>query len=156
VGKVMRKNSIIIFIISILFIQCNNSIEPNYDLDFSEMEIHYSRSGQGGKVTLNIYNNGLVNAYYSYGGDTLKSSSRFLKDSEQDKLASQFESFSTYKSHYDPLINITDQDYITIIFSYSGMCDTVSVNMPYAADLPDRLKTIIASLENIWGEMIDL
>jgi len=144
------------FIISILFIQCNNSVEPNYDLEFSEMEIHYSRSGQGGKLTLNIYNNGLVNAYHSYGGDTLKSSSRFLKDREQNNLASQFESFSTYKSHYDPLIDITDQDYITIIFSYSGMPDTVSVRTPLATDLPIRLKTIITSMDNMWDEMIDL
>lgn len=152
----MKNNYIIIFIISILFIQCNNSIEPNYDLDFSEMEIHYSRVVQGNQRILNIYNNGLVNAYYSSGVDTLKSSSRFLKDREQDELASQFESFSSYKSHYDPLIDITDQDYMIIIFSYSGMPDTVSVYMPYAANFPDRLKTIITSLDNMWNEMIDL
>ena len=138
--------------------RCNNSTEPVSTLEFSEMEIHYYISGGWIHTSvLNIYGSGHVYAYQIQhaASDTLKSASNVLNGSEQKEIAQLFESFSSYKSHYDPEYYWTDQNYHTIIFIYSGEADTVSIYMPGAADLPKGLRNILNKLDYIWDEMLE-
>ena len=148
---------VILFILSLLFVQCDSSTEPIPELSFSEIEVHYSKTGGWiNSSSLNIYGNGKVEAYeVNQRFDTLKSSSKILDNNEQIWVASLFKSFPTYEPNYFPQNYITDQDHHRIIFIYKGEPDTVSIYMPEKSNLPIGLQIILNELGNIYDEMID-
>ena len=148
-------NSVMVF--TIFFnISCKNNptgTQQELDLEFSEMEIHYVKSGGWINTSvLDIYGDGRVNAceidHSSY--DTLNSSYIFIDEELQNKLENLFESFSAYESHYEPEIFVTDQEYHTATFVYEDKVDTVTVYIPEQSDMPDGLKEIIHEMKSLW------
>ena len=123
-----------------------------------DMEIHYTKTGGWINTSrLDIYGNGLVNAYQvkHASSDTLDSASTILSEEEQNRVVSLFGSFSTYDSHYEPDVFFTDQNYYTIVFIYEGEIDTVSVYMPGESNIPSGLEEIIDEMEIFCNSMFE-
>ena len=154
------KTEIIIYTFIILaFLACSTSTGPDVALIFSEMEIHYTKSGGWINTSkLDIMSDGTVNAFEMAhaSGETINTSSKFLKDSKKEKLSILFSSFSEYESHYAPEPLHTDGNHHNIILLYEGKADTVTVYEPQNAIMPDRLYKIIQELENIWMNTLDI
>ncbi len=155
----MRKRilvSLVIGFIIFLNIGCKDSptgMELASDLEFSKMEIHYAKYGGWINTSiLDIQGDGRVNvceiAPASY--DTLNNSYIFIDEEEQNKLENLFESFSAYDSYYAPEEFLTDQDFHTIVLTYEGDADTVTVYMPEQSDMPDGLVEIIHEMKTLW------
>ena len=155
----MRKRilvSLVIGFVVFLNIGCEDSptgAEHESDLEFSKMEIHYTRYGGWINTSiLDINGDSRINAceiaHASY--DTLNSSYIFIDEEEQNKLENLFESFSAYDSYYAPEEFLTDQDFHTIVLIYEDKVDTVTVYMPEESDMPDGLEEIIHEMKTLW------
>lgn len=132
---------------------CENSTEPETDIFFSEMEIHYTKAGGWINTSkLDIIGDGTANALEIAHGsrDTINSSSKFLNRSKKEILVKLFSSFSEYESYYAPNNYYTDGNHHRIIFIFEGIADTVSVYEPQNAKIPFSLSEIILVLEDIW------
>lgn len=146
------KSVILIGIFLVLF-SCQNSSEPKWNFDFKKMEIHYNKVGGWIQPTkLDIYGNGLVNAYIS-----IDSASTMLTQKEQEEIADLFRSFASYDKHYEPKPEdwATDQNTHTTILIYNGVPDTVSVYMPDKSDIPLSLIKIIMEMELLWANTLN-
>ena len=139
-------------------IACENSTEPEATLNFSEMEIHYKKSGGWIHTsTIDIYGDGLVKAHKIRHAsfDTMASATKHLNTKQQNEIAVLFETFSNFARHYSPDEFITDQDYHTIVFIYQGIPDTVSAYMPGPSNSPQDLNRIFDKMQNLWSDMLN-
>ena len=144
----------------LLSLGCEHSTEPKWNLDFQKMEIHYSKVGGWIHPTkLDIYSNGLVNAYLFNQSSltTTDSASTFLNRKEQEEIVGLFKSFWSYNHYYEPKPEdwATDQNSHTIILIYQEIPDTVSVYMPDKADIPSSLTKIILEMEALWSSVLN-
>ncbi|MFQ6104906.1 MAG: hypothetical protein ACE5OP_11555 [Candidatus Glassbacteria bacterium] len=136
----------------IFVISCGGSNEPEAKLQFSRMEIHYTKSGGWINTSrLFIYSDGSVTAFTlsQTKGDTLKSGTLVLSEEDRVNLAYLFEPFSTFEPYYEPENPSSDQDLHTTIFIYEDVPDTVMVYMPEEADIPEGLWRIIEEMESL-------
>ncbi|MBC8175397.1 MAG: hypothetical protein H8E82_07070 [Candidatus Marinimicrobia bacterium] len=153
--NIMKDVVALIPIISIIVLCCTNPTEPS--LDFSKMEVHYTK--YGGKINtskVDIYSSGLVNAYHIAHAslEILDSASTVLSMGQQKSIAELFEPFSTYDSYYEPNEWYTDGDYHVTVLIYEGSSDTVTVYEPKNANIPKRLSEIIQEMESLWEDLI--
>lgn len=154
----MKKSSLIIFCIVILFISCSSPTKEEPDSEFAKMEIHYTKLGGWINTSkLDIYGSGLVNAYHirHAGTEVLDNAKTFLSNEDQKRISFLFRSFSSYDRHYEPDQYVTDQNYHITILDYEGVSDTVSVYMPQEANIPEGLGQIIEEMGFLWETMFE-
>ncbi len=154
----MKTNIIVIYLLSLFFIDCSNSTGPNSDLEFSKMEIHYTKVGGWINTSkLDVYGNSLVSAYLISQAalDIMDSSSTLLNEEEQNKMANLFMSFYTYDSKYEPKQWYTDGNLHIIIFVYEEKADTVTVYEPHNSNIPNGLNEIIQEMESLWKGILN-
>lgn len=152
----MNKSFVVLCSVVIGLSGCNSPTSP--DLEFSKMEIHYTKIGGWINTSkLDIYGSGLVEAYHIGHASTevLDSASTFLSQEAQRKIASLFESFSSYDSYYEPVDYGTDQNLHTTVFIYDREPDTVAVYQPERANIPSGLGKMIEEMESMWESIFE-
>ena len=137
---------------------CSGPTAPQARIEFSRMEVHYSREGGWTDAArLDLYGTaGRVRACRIAHAslDTLSSASDLLSSREWSEIAALFSGFSSLDSEYGPQPWYTDRDLYTVIFVYESRADTVMVHDPESARVPDRLRRILAAMESIWQRTV--
>ena len=153
VGGVVRRLVFMSSIFLVLSIGCNSPTRPYSELEFSKVEVHYTKAGGWiNTVKLDIYGTGLTHAYQiSHASlDTLRNISTFLDLEDRRRIAALFADFSSYDSRYEPESWYTDGNHHTIGFLYEGKADTVKIYEPGQANIPRRLSDIIREMDSLW------
>jgi hypothetical protein len=157
-GEIMKRMILFLALLAFIIISCSDPTSINEDLEFSEMEIHYTKYGGWIHTSkLDIFSDGLVLALELKNGspfDTLGKSSKYLDEKSKEKLSDLFRSFSSYDAYYAPGLGCTDGNEHIIVFIYKGNPDTVNVYEPQNANIPKSLELIIQEMENIWLELL--
>ena len=149
----MRSLVFVWSIFLVLSIGCNSPTRPYPELEFSRMEIHYTKAGGWiHTLKLDIYGTGLIHAYQIAHAslDTLRNVSTFLSPEDRRRIAALFNDFPGYDSRYEPEPWYTDGNHHTIRFLYEGRADTVKVYEPEQAEIPGGLREILGEMESLW------
>jgi hypothetical protein len=153
----MKKIAFFVVLI-FLCIHCEKNIEPTVSpLDFSKMEISYSRIGGWINTSLLLIDStGFMEAFHiGHASDSLLNSiSGSLSEDQKKELERLFSRFSQFNSYYEPSPWYTDGEIHKIILTYNAINDTVTVYEPENADIPKELNELINKLFNLWESLM--
>ena len=146
-----------ISICAIVCAACSSPTGPYGDLEFSALEIQYTRAGGWiDTARLDIHGTGQVRAsrIAHASSDTVSRVSDVLTPDERRKIAAIFGWLPTYDPVYEPNPWVTDGNYHILIMRYEGRTDTVRVYEPDRARIPGGLKRIIREMETLWQRLM--
>ncbi|MGD9899890.1 MAG: hypothetical protein AB7T22_12265 [Calditrichaceae bacterium] len=136
---------------------CEDPVSPA--LDYSQMEIHYQKSGGWIPVTSLSVNGAdamITGVEISQQGQSSDTLCEAANQTELNVLAEIFYGFDQYNDYYEPVDFHTDANYHQTVLIYKGKSDTVTVYDPDRVNLPSGLKRSIDEMEKMSDRLFKL